>query len=123
MTKIVLLILASTTFTGIGQVFFKKAVKPLETPNLRQAGSYGTFLRGVLTSPLIWLGFLTIGSGIVVWLIALAQTELSVAFPIGSLQYLVILVTARIFLGERIDRMKLMGTMLVIAGICLISAS
>ena len=123
MIKIVLLILASATLVGVGQVFFKKGVMPLETPSLGRSGAYEKFIRGVLASPMLWLGFLTIGSGIVVWLIALAQTQLSIAFPIDSLQYLVILLIARIFLGEKIDRMKLAGTLLVVAGICLISTS
>ena len=123
MLRIILLILLSATLVSVGQVFFKKGVKPLETPDLRLSGSYGKFIGSVFSSPMIWLGFLTIGLGIAVWLVALAQTELSVAFPIDSLQYIVILVSARIFLGEKIDPMKLAGTVLVVAGICLISVS
>ena len=123
MLKIVFLILLSAILISIGQVFFKKGVTPLETPDLRRAGSYGKFIRNVFATPMIWLGFAAIGSGIVVWLVALAQTQLSIAFPIDSLQYLVILIIARIFLGEVIDRMKLAGTIFVVAGICLISMS
>ena len=72
---------------------------------------------------MIWLGLVTVIIGVVVWLIALAQTELSVAYPIDSLQYIMTLFAANIFLGEKIDRMKIMGTVLVIGGIVLISFS
>ena len=123
MLKIILLILFSATLVSIGQVFFKKGVTPIPTPDLSDARSYGRFLAAVFKAPVIWLGFATIGVGIVLWLIALAQTDLSVAFPIDSMQYLVIIVAARIFLGEKIDRMKMMGTLLVVGGILLIAMS
>ncbi len=121
MIKIILLIALSAALGSVGQVFFKKGVSCLEVPHMGHAGSYARFLRGVLGTPLVWLGFIAIAAGLVIWLIALAQTQLSVAFPIDSLQYVFILITARIFLGEKLDKMKLAGTVLVIAGICLIS--
>jgi uncharacterized membrane protein len=57
------------------------------------------------------------------WLIALAQGDLSLVFPIGSIQYIFVLFSAHIFLNEKIDRMKLIGTFLVVAGIILITIS
>ena len=61
--------------------------------------------------------------GLVVWLLAIAQGNLSLVFPIGSLQYILILFLAHKFLGEKIDRMKLIGTLFVMAGIVLMSVS
>jgi uncharacterized membrane protein len=62
-------------------------------------------------------------AGMVVWLMALAQADLSLVFSIGSLQYIMILVLAHFLLGEKIDKMKLIGTFLVVAGIILITIS
>ncbi len=123
MMRIVLLILWSATMIAMGQVCFKKGVAPLPTPDLRSARSYGNFLKSVFAAPAIWLGFGSVALGIVIWLVALAQTDLSVAFPLDSLQYLVIILAARMFLGEKIDIMKLFGTLMIIAGIVLISRS
>jgi len=61
--------------------------------------------------------------GLVIWLIALAQADLSIVFPIGSLQYILVLFLAHILLGEKIDRMKFIGTFLVVFGIILITIS
>ena len=54
---------------------------------------------------------------------ALAQADLSFVFPVGSIQYIFVLFGTSIFLGEKIDRMKLTGTLLVITGIILITLS
>ena len=123
MSKIILLILISTIFMSLGNVCFKKGVGPIESPRLRSGSSYLKFLGQVFQMPMIWLGLVTVIIGIVVWLIALAQTDLSVAYPIDSLQYIMTLFAANIFLGEKIDKMKIMGTALVISGIVLISLS
>ena len=61
--------------------------------------------------------------GVVLWLVALAQNNLSLMYPLGSMQYLLTLLAARIFLGEKIDRPKLAGTFLVVSGIILIATS
>ena len=54
---------------------------------------------------------------------ALAQAELSIAFPIGSLQYVMTLFAAHYFLDEKINRLKLIGTFLVVGGIALVIIS
>jgi len=123
MIKALLLIFVAELWGTGGQVLFKRSVNELEAPNLRCAVSYLNFVRCILKTPKIWLGFCLIAIGVVVWLTALAQTELSLAFPIKSMQYILTLVAARLFLNERIDAMKIAGTLLVIAGIVMITVS
>ena len=123
MIKVLFLILFAETWNTLGQVLFKKATNRLDRPHLRDLRSYLDFVRAILGMPAIWFGLGSMVLGLVVWLIALAQTDLSIAFPIGSLQYLLILIAARLFLGERIDGMKLVGNLLVVTGIIFIAAS
>jgi drug/metabolite transporter (DMT)-like permease len=123
MLKIILLILCAELWGVSGQIFFKKSVDTLKTPNLRSLSSYLKFISAVLKLPGIWLGMALVSTGVFFWIAALAQADLSLAYPIDSLQYLVTLVMARIFLDEKIDRMKLFGTLLVILGIIFIAAS
>ncbi len=121
--RIGFLILLAETWNTIGQVFFKKATNQLEIPTLRSIKSYLTFLTRVLKKPGIWLGLGSLGIGIILWLMALAQGDLSLVYPIGSLQYILTLIAARIFLHEKIDGMKLIGTLCVVVGIILIAKS
>lgn len=123
MLKIVLLILVAEFWGTGGQIFFKKSANSVDTPNLRSPASFLNFIKKIFNIPGTWLGFAFIGIGMVVWLMALAQTDLSIAFPIDSMQYIVALIAARIFLDEKIDMMKLVGTLLVILGIVLVAMS
>ena len=123
MVKIVILVLLVEVFTAIGQIFFKKSTNALESYNLKNLSAHIRFLRDVFASPSIWLGFLCMAIALIIWLIALAQGDLSLVFSIGSLQYVIILFLAHIFLEEKIDKMKLIGTLLVVFGIFLITIS
>jgi len=123
MMMIILLILLAEVCGVAGQILFKKTINNLEAPDMRSHISYFIFLKNVLRVPAVWLGFGCVGCGISIWLTALAQADLSLVFPIDSMQYVVTLIAARIFLGEKIDKMKLGGTLLIMAGIALVAMS
>ena len=123
MVKIIFLVLLSEAITVIGQILFKKSTNTIGVYNLRSRRDRIRFLSEIFTRPYLWLGLLTMVIGLIVWLLAIAQGDLSLVFPIGSLQYILILFLAHKFLGEKIDRMKLIGTLLVMAGIVLMSIS
>ena len=121
MTKAFLLVLCAEFWNTVGQIFFKKSANQLDATQLNGVRSYFAFLRETFRMPLIWLGFLSLGIGLILWIMALSQGDLSAVYPIGSMQYILTLFAARIFLGEKIDPMKLTGTLLVVAGITLIA--
>jgi len=123
MVKIILLVLLSEAITVIGQILFKKSTNNIGIYNLRNGSDRIRFLSEIFTRPHLWLGVLAMAIGLIVWLFAIAQGDLSLVFPIGSLQYILVLFLAHKFLGEKIDRMKLIGTLLVMAGIVLMSVS
>lgn len=123
MLKILVFVFIAEILTAFGQILLKKTTNSLDRHGLRDARSYFRFLREVLSKPAVWLGFFTMAAGLIAWLLALTGGALSVVFPLGSLQYVLILIMARIFLGEKIDTMKLLGTFLVVFGIILITLS
>jgi uncharacterized membrane protein len=123
MIKIILLVLLSEVFLAVGHTLFKKTTNALGAHNFRHVQTHVHFLKDVLTKPMIWVGFVAMAIGLVIWLVALAQGDLSLVFPIGSLQFILVLFSAHIFLNEKIDKMKLLGTLLVVAGIVLITIS
>ena len=121
--KVILLIILSEAWNVIGHIFFKKATNTIEIEKMRGVSGHIGYLGNVLSKGYIWLGFAFQILCVATWLLALAQADLSFVFPVGSIQYIFILVGAHIFLGEKIDRMKVTGTLLVIAGITLIALS
>lgn len=123
MVKIILLVLLSEAITVIGQILFKKSANTMGDYNLRIGSDRIKFLLDAFKRPYLWLGVFVMSIGLVVWLFAIAQGDLSLVFPIGSLQYVLILFLAHKFLGEKIDKMKFIGTLLVMVGIVLMSLS
>jgi len=121
MVKIILLVLVSEVLTAIGQILFKKSTNSLGAHNLNKTGGLISFIGEVFSTPAIWLGVVSIAAGLFVWLMALAQGDLSLVFPMGSVQYIIIMFLAHSFLGEKIDRAKFVGTFLVMLGIVLVT--
>ena len=120
---VIFLILLSEIWNVVGNIFFKKSVNDTEAGRMRGMAGHLSYFKSVLIKKYVWVGFgfqvLCVGT----WIAALAQADLSFVFPLGSAQYLLILFGAHIFLGERIDRMKAAGTLLVMSGIILIALS
>jgi uncharacterized membrane protein len=123
MIRIVLLVLTAEICVVVGQILFKKSTNTIVARSLGDVSALVRFLLDVLAKPSIWAGLFFLAGGLVIWLIALAQGDLSLVYPISSLQYILILCSAQAFLQERIDAMKLIGTSLVVVGIILAAIS
>ena len=117
----ILTVLLGESFTALGQVLLKVNTNNLDAPPPSNIASYLVFAQKVLHSPGIWLGLFLMAVGLFIWLIALSWFDLSLVFPISSVQYILVLAASRIFLHEKINMKKLMGTFLVIAGITMIA--
>lgn len=74
----------------------------------------------VLGSWRLLLGFALFGASSVFWLTALSRVPLSVAYPIVSLSYVLILGASFVLLGERPTLVTWTGALLVMAGVSLI---
>ncbi len=121
MIKIIFIVLISEIFTSAGHIFFKKSTNELEVKSVRGINGHVSFMKDILGKRDIWIGLLFMGMGLMVWLGALNEGDLSLVFPIGSIQYVITLFAAKLFLGEKIDKMKAIGTLFVVLGIILIS--
>lgn len=123
MIAILTLVFFSELCNAIGQTFFKKSANTFELPADFKWNNVGLFFKRVFSTPWIWLGLLAMTVGLGFWLFALSRRDLSYVYPIGSVQYIMILLSARFFLKEKVDRPKIIGTILVIIGIALIAKS
>jgi len=71
--------------------------------------------------PNVIIGLLFYAVSTVFWLIALSKIELSVAYPMLSVGYILLMVLSYFLLNETITVYKVIGTLLVVAGVTLIS--
>jgi len=71
--------------------------------------------------PNVLIGLVFYAISTVFWLIALSKIELSVAYPMLSIGYILLMVLSYFLLNETITTYKVIGTLLIVAGITLIS--
>lgn len=106
---------------AIGQILFKKSTNSLGSHSFDGINGLTHFMGEIVSKPSIWAGAVAMAASLFVWLMALAQGDLSLVFPMGSVQYIMIMFLAHSFLGEKIDRAKFAGTFLVMLGIVLVT--
>lgn len=105
-------ILLACLLTCLGQVAQKYAVESWRD----QPSS----LLAKLRSPWLWLALASLGLGLLVWLLVLQRLDVGVAYPMLSLNFVLITLIARFVFHEPIDRRHWIGVAVVIAGVALL---
>ncbi|MBE0574961.1 MAG: EamA family transporter [Desulfuromonadales bacterium] len=103
-------------FTVYGQVVIKWQVGIAgELPS----GSVekGLFLFNLLFNPWIISGFAAAFIAALAWMAAMTKFELSYAYPFMSLAFIFVLVLSGVFFQEPITLPKMLGMVLIVAGI------
>lgn len=68
-------------------------------------------------SPFVMLGISLYGVGTVLWLFALKQLDLSLAYPFVGISFIMVFILGVAFLDEPFSINKLMGTFIIIIGL------
>jgi drug/metabolite transporter (DMT)-like permease len=115
------LILFSVALTSIGQLFFKKGMMFLD--HSHQQASLWKLMGYGLFNGYVLLGFLSFGAGAVLWLAVLAKEEVSYAYPLSSLGYIIVLIGSFFLFHENISPARIIGILLLIFGVFFIEYS
>ena len=86
-------------------------------------GEIAAGLRTIVTSPYIIMGFAFYGLSSFLWLDVLSKLEISYAFPLVSLTYVLTLFVGGVFFGEVITWVRVLGVLVIIAGVALVAQS
>ncbi|MGE7955876.1 4-amino-4-deoxy-L-arabinose-phosphoundecaprenol flippase subunit ArnE [Pseudomonas sp. NPDC089530] len=108
-----LLLLAACLLTCLGQVAQKFAV---ESWRGQPSGALDK-----LRSPWLWLALASLGLGLLVWLLVLQRMDVSVAYPMLSLNFVFVTLIAHFVFREHIDHRHWLGVALVVGGVLLLS--
>lgn len=106
------LLLVACLLTCLGQVAQKYAVESWRDKPTGWADK--------LRSPWLWLALASLGFGLLVWLLVLQRLEVGIAYPMLSLNFVLITLVARFVFHETIDRRHWLGVGLVIGGVVLL---
>lgn len=97
-----------------GQTLLKVAASAL-----RRTAAGESLVAAGLASPALWAGLVLYGSGTFCWLLALSRAPLGRLYPYTALNFVLILLPSAWLLHERIGATRLVGVLLIVAGIAL----
>lgn len=113
---IIILILTSIFLGSIGQVFYKYASKKVSNGEIKNLFSLQGFIYLVLNKYFIFGSILYFLASFI-WIYVLSKTELSLAYPMISLSYVIVLIISYFIFGESITFIKIFGIILIILGV------
>ncbi len=79
------------------------------------------FLLKMVLNPWILSGFIAAFLASLSWMAAMTHLQMSYAYPFMSLAFVLVMVFGAVFFGEAIGISKLVGTLLVMAGLVVIA--
>lgn len=112
------LLLLSVAMGATGQFMFRLGMR-----SYGQVSAGGAFreLFSIVLTPTIFIGFILFGMSSIIWLSVISKSELSSAYPMVSLGYILTLILSKLFLNEQIGIFKILGTVLIVCGVAFIS--
>jgi multidrug transporter EmrE-like cation transporter len=111
-----LYIFGTILFTVYGQLIIKwQAANAGHFPT--DATAKVSFLLRLLLNPWVFSSLIAAFLAFLCWIAALTKFELSFAYPFMSLAFVVVLVLSVLLLNESITGPKIVGMMLIVAGI------
>lgn len=115
-----LLIITAICLTVSGELFLKSGMNRVGVVGLDRLLSTVT---RILRTPHVWVGFAFVAAGACFWLAAISRANLSWAYPILSLGYILILLFSRIVLVEPVGWIRWLGTAIIMTGVYLVFRS
>ncbi|MFQ6091995.1 MAG: EamA family transporter [bacterium] len=115
-------VLASVLLNVIGQLFIKRGALLKGPLDLQPKMALWTIYQAI-SSPFILFGLLLYCISALFWIVALSRIELSYAYPILSLGYILILFLSYWLFHEDLNTLRILGTASVVVGLCLIFKS
>lgn len=106
------LVLVVSVLTCMGQLFQKQAVEHWRI--------HPTGWQGKVGSRWLWAAIGCLGLGMLVWLLVLQRLDVSIAYPMLSLNFVLVTLASRIWFKEMTDLRHWTGIALIIIGIVLL---
>jgi multidrug transporter EmrE-like cation transporter len=90
--------------------------------HLTMSNWFETFVKVATQLPILG-GLACYGLSLVLWIMALSRTDVTVAYPMLSLGYVVAALGAWLFLGETVSPQRLLALAVIVVGVALLARS
>ena len=122
MTRYLPLILLGVLLNATAQLCLKQG--------MRQVGHFAFTLENLAPigfkvglNPFVFAGLVCYVVSVVVWLLALSRVEVSYAYPLLSVGYIVTAFAGQLFFGEALGPMRWSGILVICLGVYLVTRS
>lgn len=119
---VLILILFDVLLNVAGQLSLKFGMSKIGNFALSAANLPPVFLKAAF-NPYVILGLFCYGLGFLVWLIVLAKAEVSYAYPMISLGYVLTALLAWQLFGENVTFIRMAGILVTCLGVFIIARS
>lgn len=116
------LIFICIIFNVISQLLLKAGMNGIGYFDYTLSSLISVGLRAAM-NPGIALGLLLYGLSFVLWLVVLSRLEVSLAYPLLSIGYIIMPFVSYLFLGETLSLSRVLGISVIIVGVFLVSRS
>ncbi len=120
--SVLTLIIMTDIIESVAELFFKKGTLSTGIDNVTVDNAV-LFMSKLLASSGFWTGLGLHATNFFLWAAVLSKVDLSVAFPTGSMSYILVALLSVVFLGEHISAYRWGGIVLIIIGIWFVSRS
>jgi len=117
------IVLVAEAFAVSGQLTLKTAMDRVGIIGLDDLSSPMPLLELMVGKRLFWAGLLLFGISAVFWMVALSRLPLSLAYPLGGVQHVVIVVLSWLLLEETVPLLRWLGVCVVGAGLVVVGLS
>src|SRR4030042_6914024 len=121
MLKNYLLILLTILISIVGQTLLKAGMNGIGRIEAVELSTVIPLILRGGTNIFIIAGLTLFVIGTFFWLVLLSRLDISFLYPFGALQYLFIFLISYLFLGEEIRMGRIIGVLIILAGIFVIS--
>ena len=115
----ILLVLLSVIIVNIGQLLLKHGLNTLGEISLNVNIILSLF--NAVFNPFVFFGIIFFVASSFFWLLALSKAELSYAFPILSLGYVLVSVLSWLFFNEVLSVLRILGLGVIVVGVYMLS--
>jgi multidrug transporter EmrE-like cation transporter len=119
-----LLIFTSISIAVLGQICMKYGIsKGGLVARLGEISSVYGYLISAFTNPFVLGGFLLYGLSSLFWLVVLGRVDLSYAYPLVSVGYVLAVFLSWVFFKEHVGVLRIAGLAVICIGVTLLSRS
>jgi drug/metabolite transporter (DMT)-like permease len=116
-------IISGVLLNACAQVLLKAGTNALGGAiHLTVSNAFETFIRVASQLPIL-AGLACYALSLVVWIMGLSRTDVTIAYPMLSLGYVVAAAGAWLFLGETISPQRLLAIGVIMVGVALLARS